>query len=280
MESYSIGRDESSNVIVNDPSNMVSRRHATLLVNGRKMTITDHSTNGTYINGIRIAPNTPVPVTRNDVINFAQAADLNWATIPDKSRNIWLIAAIIAIVAIVGGIAVYIVNNRIPAISQNAAVQQQDSLDTSKMSVAIEALEKDIVALSDLHKKAMENLGSLQKQCDAKSDNKQLRKVINICHDAEILLTNINIGEYKEKVSRLKENLSDRVKDTQSRIDALKKQVDEAKGNLEKAQNLLTEVENKIKKLPNKSTEERKNPAKDQKKDSVQTVMNPNPIIY
>ena len=77
MKSYSIGRDESSNIIINDPTQLVSRRHAILNVNGRKMTIVDSSSNGTYINGIRITPGVPVPVTRKDVISFAQVSELD-----------------------------------------------------------------------------------------------------------------------------------------------------------------------------------------------------------
>ena len=87
MKSYSIGRDESSNIIINDPTQLVSRRHAVLNVNGRKMTIVDSSSNGTYINGIRITPGVPVPVTRKDVISFAQVSELDWRCIPNESRR-------------------------------------------------------------------------------------------------------------------------------------------------------------------------------------------------
>ena len=54
MKSYTIGREENSHIIISDPSKMVSRHHATLTVNGTKMTIMDHSSNGTFINGIKI----------------------------------------------------------------------------------------------------------------------------------------------------------------------------------------------------------------------------------
>ena len=78
MKSYTIGREETCNIVIPDSTQMVSRNHATLTLNGSKMTITDNSSNGTYINGIRIASGTPVPVTRKDVVSFAQVAELDW----------------------------------------------------------------------------------------------------------------------------------------------------------------------------------------------------------
>ena len=279
MESYSIGRDEMSNVIVYDPTKMVSRRHATLTVNGRKMTITDHSTNGTYINGIRIASNTPVPVTRDDVVNFAQAADLNWSSIPSKSGRYGMVAAIIAFVLVVGGVSFYFLSNRSNKPKQ-VVVQQQDSLNVAKMAAAIDALEKDIDGLSATHSKVALLLDEVQKQCDAKPDSKKLREAINICHDAENLFKNLKISEYKDKISRLKENLSDGVKDTQNRIDELKKTLEVAKGNLDEAEKLLNNAEKIVKALPDKAKGNTKKTDNVQKKDTVQTVMNPNPIIY
>ena len=91
MKSYTIGREETCNIVIADSSQMVSRLHATLTLDGSKMTITDSSSNGTYINGIRIASGTAVPVTRKDVVSFAQVAELDWAQIPNPGkRTLWI----------------------------------------------------------------------------------------------------------------------------------------------------------------------------------------------
>ena len=62
MKVYSIGRDLGCDIIIDDNTDVISRRHATLSVESSgKMTIMDLSHNGTYVNGIRINSNVPVP---------------------------------------------------------------------------------------------------------------------------------------------------------------------------------------------------------------------------
>lgn len=89
MKAYSIGRDVGCDIVINDPTDVISRRHATLTVadNG-KMTITDLSRNGTYVNGIRISQNAAVPVTRKDNISFAHVAKFDWNLIPNTSSTV------------------------------------------------------------------------------------------------------------------------------------------------------------------------------------------------
>ena len=72
MKALSIGRDQECDIIINDATDVISRRHATLNISSSgKITIVDLSRNGTYVNGIRISPNVPVPVSRKDIISFA-----------------------------------------------------------------------------------------------------------------------------------------------------------------------------------------------------------------
>lgn len=104
MKVYSIGRDVGCDIVINDNTDVVSRRHATLNVaSSGKMTIVDSSYNGTYVNGIRISPNVPVPVTRKDNVSFAHVARLDWNLIP-KSRTplYYALAAVVAIIIVVG----------------------------------------------------------------------------------------------------------------------------------------------------------------------------------
>ncbi|MCD8386885.1 MAG: FHA domain-containing protein [Bacteroidales bacterium] len=109
MKTYSIGRDPSNNIILSDPQQVTSRRHATLTVadNG-KMTIVDQSTNGTYINGIRMSPNAPVPVTRDDKVSFAHVANLDWNMVP-KQRNPVMMGIYAAVGVILLGLVVWLI---------------------------------------------------------------------------------------------------------------------------------------------------------------------------
>ena len=65
------------------------------------MTLIDQSSNGTYVNGIRISPNVPVPVTRKDIISLAHVAKLDWNQVPKSNQWIkYVVGGIIAVVVI------------------------------------------------------------------------------------------------------------------------------------------------------------------------------------
>ena len=109
MKSYSIGRDASCEIVLNDNTDVISRRHAILSVaSSGKMTITDLSTNGTYINGQRISSNVAVPVTRKDSVSFAHVSTLDWNVIPKSNQ--WLTYLIIglAVAAIAAACCIFI----------------------------------------------------------------------------------------------------------------------------------------------------------------------------
>lgn len=97
---FTIGRDPQCDITVFDPTNVVSRVHASLRVDGRKYFITDQSQNGTYINGMKITSNVEVPVSRKDSISFAHACDFDWNSIPkSQSGNGWAIVGYVAAAA-------------------------------------------------------------------------------------------------------------------------------------------------------------------------------------
>ena len=107
MKAYSIGREMGCDIVINDSTDVISRRHATLNVYPTgKMTIIDMSQNGTYVNGIKISPNVPVPVTRKDNISFAHIARLDWNCVPNTQTKILRFAALgaIALLVVFGGV--------------------------------------------------------------------------------------------------------------------------------------------------------------------------------
>lgn len=146
MKVYSIGRENGCDIVINDSTDVISRRHAVLNVSpSGKMTIVDQSHNGTYVNGIRISPNVPVPVTRKDNISFAHVARLDWNMVP-KSSSASMRYVVIGLVALVfaGGIF-YGTRNMGSNESQPDGVaavdtlHKKDSTDNAKK----DSLEKD-----------------------------------------------------------------------------------------------------------------------------------------
>lgn len=110
MKVYSIGREEGCDIVIDDNTDVISRRHAAINVSTwGKMTITDYSHNGTYVNGIRIAQNVPVPVTRKDNISFSHVSRLDWNKIPNTQAMIirYVIIGIVALLVIIGGVVGY-----------------------------------------------------------------------------------------------------------------------------------------------------------------------------
>lgn len=147
MKVYTIGRDLGCDIVINDSTDVISRRHATLNVasNG-KMTIVDSSHNGTYVNGIRISQNVPVPVTRKDSISFAHVAQLNWNMVPksgvDYIKYVLMgLAALLILVLGIWGVRV-LINSGDKGENTNPEPPRRESIDSAKLDAKIRAEEK------------------------------------------------------------------------------------------------------------------------------------------
>lgn len=91
MKVISIGRGEECNIVLDDP--MISRRHAVLrLYPSGKIEIIDYSTNGTSINGVKLARETLTNIKRGTPVSFAGVKTLDWAHVPDPSKPYRMIA--------------------------------------------------------------------------------------------------------------------------------------------------------------------------------------------
>ena len=184
MKAYSIGRDPSCNIVINDCTNVISRRHATLNVSSNgKMTITDQSSNGTYVNGIRITPNVAVPVTRKDIISLAHVSQLDWNSIP-KSDN-WKIYAISAFtVLLISGISYFLIfqdygsnnntNEKEPVVAADTLKNIVAPIDTTqtKEKEAEKGEKKDSINSTENDKKKQPKKTE-PKQEDKKEDKKE-----------------------------------------------------------------------------------------------------------
>lgn len=105
MKVYTIGRGEDCDIILDDDSGMVSRRHAILKSKGfNRYEIVDVSTNGTKVDAIRIKPNTPMKITRNSVVIFAGVKQLDWNKIPDDMKPVKIVAIALATLIVIAGV--------------------------------------------------------------------------------------------------------------------------------------------------------------------------------
>lgn len=129
VKQYTIGRGDDCQVRIQDNSQRVSRKHATLKITDKgKMFITDHSSNGTFVNGVKITPNVDFPVKRGDNISLAHAVDFDWAQIPRPSSKI--LFYILAVLVIAGiGVSVFLyINKPCPSTKDDGKIIQ-DSLE-------------------------------------------------------------------------------------------------------------------------------------------------------
>lgn len=97
-----IGRDSMCDIHINDNYDIVSRNHATIEVaRGDKYFITDTSSNGTYVNGIRIPAHQRFQVQRGDEVSLAHTAVLDWALVPKDNTMVIVAVSVLAALVVV-----------------------------------------------------------------------------------------------------------------------------------------------------------------------------------
>ena len=176
MKVYSIGREMGCDIVINDNSDVISRRHATLNVApSGKMTIVDLSHNGTYVNGIRIAQNVPVPVTRKDNVSFAHVARLDWNLIPNTSATImkWGIIGIVALLVIIGAVWGFssLSKGDTPANEQPIPV----AVDSTALNKEKEKIEKEEKQKNDsTQKHVQDSLNKVKQRSSGKAATKKV----------------------------------------------------------------------------------------------------------
>lgn len=277
MKSYSIGREESCNIIISDPSRVVSRNHATLNVDGMKMTIMDHSSNGTFINGIKISSNTPVPVTRKDVISFANVADLDWNRIPNPAKKIAAIciAGVIGLAMIIAA-TYYVVQIKEQKEDDAVLFEETKIKEQEKMTDDIKAFKATLDTLRADYELISDRLTKINELCDTKVNNQDLKQVTKTIGNVESSIKAIDLQELKNSITRVEENLNDEVPETPDRIKKVSETIEGYKKSLSEASVTLDNVEENLKKIPNKSAQpSKKNGEKKPEKEKEDTIMTP-----
>lgn len=276
MKSYTIGREENSNIIISDPSKMVSRHHATLTVNGTKMTIMDHSSNGTFINGIKISSNTPVPVTRKDVVSFANIYDLDWNRIPNPANKIVVICSsvLIAIAAIVAA-TYYVVQHKEDVQDNKILAEETKTKEIERLTNEIKQFKVDLDTLEIRHKDVVERLTKINELCDKKVDGKELKEITKTIGNVESEVKGIDLLALRNSIERVEENLRDNVSDTPARVHAVSENIKKYKTSMTKISKSLSQIEEKIKGIKNKSVAPPKKEKDEPKKENNDTILNP-----
>ena len=276
MKSYTIGREENSNIIISDPSKMVSRHHATLTVNGTKMTIMDHSSNGTFINGIKISSNTPVPVTRKDVVSFANIYDLDWNRIPNPANKIVAIccSAFIAIAAIVAA-TYYVVQHKEDVQDDITLAEEAKAKEIERLTNEIKQFKVDLDTLEIRHKDVVERLTKINELCDKKVDGKELKEITKTIGNIESEVKGIDLLALRNSIERVEENLKDNVSDTPARVQAVSENIKKHKTSITKISKSLSQIEEDIKRIKNKPVAPPKKEKDEPKKEKNDTILNP-----
>lgn len=169
MKVYSIGREGGCDIVLNDPSDVISRRHAVLNVSpSGKMTIVDQSTNGTYVNGMRISSGVPYPVTRKDSISFAHVARLNWDLIPSSNQYLKYVVIGVVPLLLISGIAFGSYhyfhnsnsgNNEQPALAIDSVKKEKSEKEIRKeVEDSLQRVKKKRDSLENVRKDSLEKV--------------------------------------------------------------------------------------------------------------------------
>lgn len=109
MKRIIIGRANDSDIIIPDEHDDVSRHHAVITFDffGR-MTMSDTSSNGTWINDKKMIKGTSIPITRNDKIQLGGAWVFDWNLVEDPYKSLrrsCIAISCVLLLCAIGGIA-------------------------------------------------------------------------------------------------------------------------------------------------------------------------------
>ena len=111
MKKIIVGRGLDCDIVIPDERDNVSRHHLVISFNLLgKMTISDTSSNGTFINEKKMLKGTSIPVTRNDKIRLGDRWDLDWSLVKDPyaAMRRQLLAAVALLIVAVAAVTWYV----------------------------------------------------------------------------------------------------------------------------------------------------------------------------
>lgn len=148
---YIIGRESDCDICLWDETNEVSRHHAQIRIDSKgKYWLMDTSTNGTYVNGLKITPGMEVCVNRDDEISFAHIENLDWSQIPRQKHTalIIIIACGVLLLGLVAGATWYLLHQSTteePSGMSTSAIEQVTDTATTVNQDTTAVEQKDSI---------------------------------------------------------------------------------------------------------------------------------------
>ncbi|WP_337572901.1 FHA domain-containing protein [Prevotella sp.] len=188
MKRIIVGRGIDCDIVIPDEKDNVSRHHLVISfgVFG-KMTISDTSSNGTYVNDRKLLKGASVPVTREDKVRLGSQWSLDWSLVKDPyvaTRRILLGIVVFCVLALIGGGVWYYKSSQlkvdekveIPVSKEN----EQDDVWTKDSTNKI-APKDDAVKIEGLKKVSPKKEKTEMKHSSAKNKerNHKVKKVTN-----------------------------------------------------------------------------------------------------
>lgn len=191
MKRITVGRGNDCDIVIIDETDNVSRHHLVITFNFLgKMKVSDTSSNGTFINGIRMLKGTSIPVTTMDKIRLGINKDLDWSLVKDPYRSIRIALVSMLSVLIVCAIGIW---------SWNWYKELHAPADNNKIVLPAPDIELDDNWNKDSTAKVAPTVTSIEVKESKKfpskpinRKNKNTKKVINLKEKAGSHIENSN----------------------------------------------------------------------------------------
>ena len=171
MKRITIGRGNDCDIVIPDETDDVSRHHLVLSFNfWGKITVSDTSSNGTFINNNRMLKGTSVPVTPKDNLRLGSNWKFDWSLVNDPYKTIRRITITVICLLFLAGVGLGVWYY----ISEN----QSSTNDTVVIPKEVDS-QKESEWNSDSTKKVAPTVESItpQKAVKSKSNRKKSRAI-------------------------------------------------------------------------------------------------------
>lgn len=195
MKRIVIGRGVDCDIVIPDEKDNVSRHHLVISFGlFGKMTISDTSSNGTFVNDRKLLKGASVPVTREDKVRLGSQWTLDWSLIKDPfvtTRRVLLGVAIFCLLTLICGGAWYYYKSSQPKTDGDVVIpvskeKEQDDVWTKDSTNKI--APKDDVIKMDGQKKTpskKKNTKKSSRSARNKSKKHNVEKIAGKKHSSE-----------------------------------------------------------------------------------------------
>lgn len=178
MKRITIGRGNDCDIVIPDETDDVSRHHLVLSFNfWGKITVSDTSSNGTFINNNRMLKGTSVPVTPKDNLRLGSNWKFDWSLVNDPYKTIRRITITVICLLFLAGVGLgvwyYISENQsstndtvvIPKEVDSQKESEWNSDSTKKVAPTVESItpQKAVKSKSNRKKGRARTVNNIKK---------------------------------------------------------------------------------------------------------------------